>query len=365
MSTLMQANAQWSSRPDDERFTSLYDMKEHFQIIREQSRGVIVPSRKITVVPQDNFALAVTGPNGHAYNPTHWAFGQLAARAGAPAGYLRTLPAPIAADALNYGIQFKRDVEDVGVLIQQNGTATLRAVTGPNYGRIWNEEIVRHLVSRFGDGVTGQWKVPGEFGKAITVTKANTTLYAGDRDMFVFLCDEQNRIEIPNRRNGESGSLARGFFVWNSEVGSATFGISTFLFDYVCCNRMIWGATEYKEIRMRHTVSAPDKFMDEARPALEAYANSSARTITDAIANARQARLDGSDGALDAFLTKRFGARLSPMLQAVHLEEEGRPIETLWDAATAVTAYARGIGWQDERVALERKGGELLSLASA
>ena len=366
MSTLMQASAQWSSRPADERFTSLYAMQEHFQTVREQSRGAVVPSRRITVEAEaDNKGLVITGPNGHAYAPTHWAFGHLAQRAEAPAGYLRTLPAPIAADALNYGLKFKRETEDLGVLLQRNGVATLRAVTGPNYGRIWNDDITRNLVTRFGDGITGQWKVPGEFGKAVTVTKENTTLYAGDRDMFVFLCDEQNRIEIPNRRNGEPGSLARGFFVWNSEVGSSTFGLATFLFDYVCCNRMVWGAAEYKEVRLRHTASAPDKFLEEMQPALTAYANSSARSVTDAVSAARAARISGADGELDAFLTKRFSKRLSAVLQATHELEEGRPIETLWDAATAATAYARSIKWQDERVAVERTAGELLTLAQA
>ena len=41
----------------------------------------------------------------------------MAGLAGAPAGYLRTLPAPMAADCLNYGVQIARDVEDVGVLV--------------------------------------------------------------------------------------------------------------------------------------------------------------------------------------------------------------------------------------------------------
>ena len=40
-----------------------------------------------------------------------------------------------------------------------------------------------------------------------------------------------------------------------------------------------------------------------------------------------------------------------------------RPIETLWDATVAVTAYARGIQHQDERVRFEREGGKILSLA--
>src|SRR5205085_2945852 len=96
------------------------------------------------------------------------------------------------------------------------------------------------LVERFGDGVSGHWRVPGEFGNRITVTKENTTLFASDRDMFVFLADEDRRIDVPGRRNG-SGSMARGFFVWNSETGDKTLGLGFFLFDYVCANRIVWG----------------------------------------------------------------------------------------------------------------------------
>jgi hypothetical protein len=69
------------------------------------------------------------------------AFGQLATLAGAPAGYLRTLPTPLAADALNYGLQYNRDVEDVGLLLTAGDSKTLRAATGPRYGRIWNDEV--------------------------------------------------------------------------------------------------------------------------------------------------------------------------------------------------------------------------------
>jgi hypothetical protein len=65
--------------------------------------------------------------------------------------------------------------------------------------------VVDALVERFGDGVSGHWRVPGIFGERVTVDKGNTTLYASDRDMFVFLADEDRRIEIPNRRNGKPG----------------------------------------------------------------------------------------------------------------------------------------------------------------
>jgi hypothetical protein len=38
---LMQASHQWRSRPDDERFVSLDDMKEHFERIRAESRQMV------------------------------------------------------------------------------------------------------------------------------------------------------------------------------------------------------------------------------------------------------------------------------------------------------------------------------------
>jgi hypothetical protein len=359
---LMQANHQWSTRPDDQRHVSLLELRDNVSFIRQCSSEVVVPSRRLHLLPTaDNKGLEVVGPNGNPYNPTHWSFGQLAQLAEAPAGYMRTLPSPIAADCLNYGLQFKRDNEDVGVLLQKNGESILRAATGPRYGRIWNSEIANALIERFGDGVSGDWRVPGEFGKAVTVTKANTTIYSSDRDMWAFLADENNRIEVPNGRDGGTEELSRGFFVWNSEVGAATFGLATFLFRYVCRNRIIWGAQQFNEIRIRHTVSAPDKFLDEVRPALESYAHGSTGSIVKAIAAAKEARL-GDD--LDSFLAGRFGKRSVASMKAIHELEEGRPIETLWDVTQAVTAQARSIGYQDERVALERKAGEIMDMAT-
>lgn len=363
MTTIMTASNQWMSRPADERFTSLTAMAEHFEAIRAASRSVVVPNRKIMAEPvgDDHKGLVITGPNGHAYAPTHFSFGQLASLAAAPAGYLRTLPSEMAADCINFGLQVRRDVEEVGCLLYRNGGApVLRAATGPTYGRIWNVDVINALVSRFGDGITGNFRVPGEFGEAVEVTKQNTTLYAGDRDMFVFLADEEHRIEVPNRRDGQSGSMARGFFVWNSEVGSAKFGIATFLFDYVCCNRIVWGAQGYEEITLRHTSGAPARFLEEVTPALISYSNSSTEGIKAGIVEAKKARVDN----VDDFLSKRFGLRNRQIqaIKAAHELEEQRPIETIWDAATGVTAYAKGIKWQDERVEVERVGGKILKL---
>jgi hypothetical protein len=368
--TLTAASRQWASRPDDQRFTSLDEMLAFTRYQHEHSRGGAVSSRNIQARPIEDdkgryTGLAIVGPDEAPALPTHWAFGQLAARAEAPAGYLRNLPSDLAADCINHGLHHRR-AEDVGTLLRLNGgPAELAAATGPNYGRVWNADVIEALIDRFGDGVTGDFTVPGEFGKAVAVSKANTTLFASDRDMFVFLADEVNRIEVPNRRNGQPGSLARGFFVWNSEVGSATLGIATFLFDYVCCNRIVWGAQGVQEIRIRHTASAPDRFMEEVAPALLAYKDSSAQGINDAIANAMAKKIAGNDDEVLEFLHRkaRFTRTQAKAISMAHLVEENRPIETLWDAATGITAYAKGVKHQDARVDLERQAGRVLELA--
>lgn len=330
--------------------------------VRENSRAGVVPSRRIEVIPAaDNRGLVVTGPNGHAYAPTHYAFGQLASLVGAPAGYLRELPAPMAADCLNYGLQYARPAEDIGVLISRAPGAPegqLRAATGPRYGRVWNADVIRALIERFGDGITGQFRVPGEFGRAVEVTERNTTLFASDRDCFVFLADEINRIELPNRRDGKTGTLARGFFVTNSEVGAGALKVRTFLFDYACSNRIVWGAEQVQDISIRHTASAPDRFIEQVQPALISYANSSAAGIESALIDAQRARLDN----VTEFLAKRFGPRRAAAMQAAHIADEGRPVESVWDAVTAATAYARQIAYTADRVELEAEAGALLRI---
>jgi hypothetical protein len=132
--------------------------------------------------------------------------------------------------------------------------------------------------------------------------------------------------------------------------------IKTFLFDYVCANRIVWGAHELDEISIRHTASAPDRFIEEAAPALLAYASASASSVSDVLRSAQSAKLE----KVDAFLAARFGPRVADRIKAVHVTEEGRPIETVFDAVTGATAYARSIPWTSDRVEFEELAGEML-----
>jgi acetyl-CoA C-acetyltransferase len=139
--------------------------------------------------------------------PTHWSFGQLCSLVGAPSSYMRQLPAPLAGINLQHGLLSHR-AELVKTLEADDGRVELRAVTGPDYGRIWDHELVAAVMKIAGNG-TGdtRWKVPGVLDWAtmmhnpfVDIIKGTTTLYASDRDVFLFLVDDNYRGRTLARR---------------------------------------------------------------------------------------------------------------------------------------------------------------------
>lgn len=362
----MSINQEWSSRPQDERFLSLTELADATAYRKSHSNARVVASKSLTADIEAG-KLVIRGPSGQGAIPTNWAFGQLAARAGAPAGYLRDLPQELVVDCLNYGLHVSRPVEDIGVLLYKNGgPAKLHAVTGPNYGRIWDANVAEALVEAFGDGRTGAFRVPGEFGKQVAVTKDNTTLYASDRDMVVFLADEDKSTEVQNRRDGKSGRVSTGLAIGNSDVGGGKLWVAYWAFDYICCNRIIWGMRDLEEFSIRHTASAPHRFLSEVVPMLKEIARSNVTLKQAQIVAAQNAKIDD----LDAFLKNRkFSRSQVAGIKAAYKSDEGVDLSfdtsSIWDAVVATTAYARGLQYQDARIDIERVAGKMLMSANA
>lgn len=91
-------SSEWFSRPEDERFLSLDDLYGSVKSRAARSRTQVVESAAIRVEAQrdnpERLELVLPG-NEAPIAPTHWSFGQLASIVGAPATYLRQLPAPL------------------------------------------------------------------------------------------------------------------------------------------------------------------------------------------------------------------------------------------------------------------------------
>jgi hypothetical protein len=304
--------------------------------------------------------------------PTHWSFGQLCSLVGAPAGYLRDLPAPLAAINLQHGLLSHRG-ELVKTLEAEDGRVELRAVTGPDYGRIWDHELVAAVMKIAGDGIGDtRWKVPGilDWGTMrhnpfVDVTKDTTTLYASDRDVFIFLVDDTHPIEAGRLPNGDPDLYFRGFYCWNSEVGSKTLGIASFYLRAVCMNRNLWGVEDFQEISIRHSKFATQRFAHEAAPALASFANSSPAPFIAGVRAARERIVARKDEDREDFLRKRgFSKSDTAKIIGSVLNEEGHPPASVFDFVQGITAIARTKPHQDARLGLEGKAKLLLERAA-
>lgn len=354
------ASRQWASRPDDQRFLTLEELRESVAQRRRESwttQHAMTDLRTIATDDDDILLTVLDQPRGRevTLRPTNWSFGQMCQRAGAPTSYLKTLPAQLAAINLQWGFEHcERTGDDGLILAHENGDRTLTSITGTAYGRIWDEQVVDAVIKANPDG---QWKVPAA-SYATSDPKRATTLYASDRDVFLFMVDESRPIERGNEQ------LFRGFMVWNSEVGSSAFGLQTFLYRYVCDNRIIWGATNVDEIRIRHTGGAPDRFASEGATFLRRYANESTALIEGHLKRAQEHEVAKDAKGIEDWLRNRgFTQKMAVAARAKAEEETGNP-RSLWNIIQGVTAEARSVLHTDTRVDLERKAGDLMKYAA-
>lgn len=368
-------SSEWFSCPDDERFLSLNDLYDTVRSRADRAHARTIESAAIRVeATRDNaerLELLVPGQR-QPIAPTHWSYGQLCSLVGAPSSYMRQLPAPLAAINLQHGLLNHR-AELVKTLEMDDGRLELRAVTGPEYGRIWDHELVSAVMKIAGNG-TGDtmWKVPGVLDWAtmshnpfVDITKDTTTLYASDRDVFLFLVDDTHPIEAGRLPNGEPDLYFRGFYAWNSEVGSKTLGIASFYLRAVCANRNLWGTENFEEITIRHSKFAAQRFAHEAAPALTRFANSSPAPFIAGIKAARERIVARKDDDRESFLRRRgFSKGETGKVIEMVLSEEGRPPESIFDFVQGITALARTKTNQDTRLELEGKAKKLLESAS-
>src|SRR5262245_3823575 len=368
--TLMEANAQWSYRPDDQRYVKMVDLLDAVVTRRERSEEFnhvnVKDNLQANVVMEGPHAgeLYTLSDAGQPVIFTNWSFSQYNSAVGGPnIQWLRDMPAPVAKMALNASLKYRERVGDDSVaklLIAPpygDEPGILRALTSPTYGRIWDEEVVRTVMAVNHDG---RWVVPGKVaGRGMAdmyteVSKRSTTLYASDRDVWMFLVDEEHPVEI------DGDLYFKGMIVSNSEVGNAVFSFKSFLFRAACMNRIIHQAFAIRELRIRHTSGAPTKFLEGAAPALAAYSEASPRGIVEAVHQAK--RVSVADTLEDAqqFLREQgfnaYESQLFPIV-AERSEEVGSSGDptNLWDLVMAGTAYARELQYADVRVQKEEQ----------
>lgn len=348
---------QWASRPNDQRFLSVQELYAKVQGRRLECREAGVALDLLQVQPTDDDAIEVFDPRtGMRFGKlNHWSFGQMAQRAKAPAGYLRSLPPVLACANLQWSLEMHEKEADESneakLLVRKNGDTFVSAITSPTYGRIWDADVVQAVMDRVD---LNEWKVPSASYSAKDPLRA-TTLYASDRDVFVFLVNE-NSIDV------EGESLKRGFYISNSEVGAATLEIACFTYDYVCDNRIIWGQKNFRNIKVRHTAGGPHRFVSQAIPQLREYANTATLGQAEVIRKAKATEV-GKDRASVLTWMRDRGFSIPQARKAYDAAERdprGYNPRTVWGLVQGATDMAHEVQNTNDRVDIEERAGTLL-----
>jgi hypothetical protein len=398
---LYQANSQWSNRPADQRFWTLEDAHQFCKGYADTATEYALDFgvEAIRALPDGNIGVTMDdGVGATTATFTHWGFGQLARMANAPAEYLRKLPAPLAAQCLEAGLDAHfagRDEMTVQSLTHAGHTPVLRALTSDKYSRFWNHQVFERLVNLQGQG----WRVPparptgqpneqtrpateadvlrfrgGTGGVAIEVGMpiAPAGIYASDHDMFAFLVNEEARLD-----DGSDGGLSRGFFIQNSEVGASALKLTLFHYRHVCGNHIVWDASDVVDIAIRHVGDVGGRFLIEVEDKLTAYLTASARADEERIRRARSLRLGAKpEEVLDAVFKAIAGGRRTGLPSGLNMKVlaaaldtaqqyadiDGDPF-TVWGYVNGLTRLSQSNDYTDQRTFLDRTASSVLAIA--
>ena len=381
---LFAASTQWSTRPDDERFWTLSDAYRATKDYADNARVAAgIPYSTLRTEAKDG-EIVLVGSKDIPARLSHWAFGQLASRVGAPAGYLRQLPATLAAQNLNHGLK-SAGSDEADILLHTNGGWLTRAFTSPVYNRIWNWEVIERALEL----EAGGWRTPparparagqagsrpataydvlqqtsGGGGLSVNVGDiiAPAGIYASDHDCFLFLVNEQNRVQ-----DGTPDGLSRGVFITNSEVGAASLRVTRFYYRHVCGNHIVWDASNVVEVRLRHVGDRVDERFSDAIEAQVRWIDEGSREDEQKIARAKTFRLgESKEDVLDAVFGKRSvglsRAAIGTGYDSVLPEIDGDP-RSAWGLAQGLTRASQQVAYSDERDRLDRAAGKVVELA--
>jgi Domain of unknown function (DUF932) len=361
---LFKASQQWSTRPADETFATVraaYDAAREYASTSAEKANVPLASVRTEVVDQD---VCLTGRGGIPARVSNWAFGQLARMASAPAGYLRGLPATLATQNINYGLKTAGEASPdaaVNILAHKNGSLLVRALTSNKYARIWNYEVLQRMLPLESEG----WTCPTPFRKSVTeASNPDPTVYVSDHDMFAFLVREDIRIAEPGNPDG----LARGFFVENSEVGASALRVTTFLYRYMCCNHIVWGAKDVSELAVRHIGKARGN-LSTMFIGLTDYLNESASDLEAKIKVAKSRLIDvDKDKVLDYVFARLRGQVSKEAITAgqelatIHAATDGDP-RSFWGMAQGMTRYSQTLKFADARMQVDQAAADVIDMA--
>lgn len=331
-------------RGPDEIFGSLVDLWEHCHREKSQSQDRWCPPQSLQPRPEGGrLVLSLDGVAGDGASLLNdWSFTQLCGLAGISKDTVNRLSPSTAAQV------FAETLPESNKPLQVFTEADLiRSIHGHSYTRLYNADLVTML---------REFAV--DFQPPQRAASGGTGLYCGEQDLFCFLIDPTGWTEI----DGEA--FAPGFFVWNSEVGKRSVGISTFWFQAVCANHIVWDATEVVEFTRKHTGNVGEVLGD-------------IRRIVEQLVEKRDARRDGFVAVMQKAMETSLGSDAEEATKTLVKAGIGKGLAkraleiaetkgrfTIFALVDALTRLASECEFAGERTDADQKAAGLLALAN-
>ena len=342
MQNLTRAHDELFRRTPDESFETLPALWQHCHTEKEQSTDRWTPPQNLRPVAEGNRLVIDLADGNEPFGLNDWSFTQLCGLAGVSKETVNRVSADTASRV------FRETLPSGNKPLQLFSEADLvRSIHGHSYTRLHNADLITMLREFATDFQPPQKGING-----------GTGLYCGEQDMFCFLIDPTGWAEI----DGEA--FAPGFYVWNSEVGKRSVGISTFWFQAVCCNHIIWDATEVVEFTRKHTGKVGEALGDIRRIVEQLVDKRDARKdgFINVVRKAMQSKL-GDDAEETMKALTKAGITKGLAKQAIEVAaEQGR--FTIFALVDALTRIARELPNAGERTDADQKAAALLALVN-
>lgn len=374
MTEIMTASTQLVSRPADEHFPSLADMRNAAQVDQNNHREVDMPVKDLRFTSLDGSLRVMRKEGGPSYPMTHHAFGQLCNKVGATRHFLGARLTPkVAATALNDAIVGCGPEEAkllIGTVTKADSTTTaphLRALTSTGYCRVWDADMLHEV---------NEWLIPNGFEPAKPTINTDTQrnnimgnnkpcLFRGDKDSFAFFM-------TPNKEDqtGHGGRpVRRGIITGNSEVGARSLWTKRFVFDDMCANFIIWGAKAIKTKRIIHRGNDDAALLRRFRNELRQCVPNLNEMEMKILNKANEVIFADSDEKAAERLTKEFGLTQAFAAQAVEFtalkENAGLKVGSHAFYANGVTSAAKKTGNADKLIEMAEVGGDIFAASLA
>jgi hypothetical protein len=356
--TAYTAHREWANRPPDERYASIEALHEAARARRDRTMERDIETGDFRTETAGTDGLTISESSGRTAALTHWSFEQLATIAGGPPKYLRSLPAPIASDAINYGLQRHRRTQHQ-LFADRDAPWTVYAITSSRYARVHHDELATRVLDLM--AAHPAWSLPLGYKDGVYgAERVPSGAYLGDRDMFLFLVDGNRSLDDPT--DSTQAGLFRGFILRNSDVGAAALTLDLFLFRACCANHVIWGFHHVARFRRRHVGASIQEAwtasLDEVCIALDADPSADRtllqRSIALELGPTRDAVLDTVVQRLD--LSRKQASEAYTMAE----QHETNP-RSVWGYVQGLTRLSQHTPWQDGRFALDQAASRLLA----